>query len=215
MQRIRQAAILEGLASSHGYRAANYNYFRDYDPSIGRYVESDPSGFWDGLNTYAYIGGDPIDWHDEFGLGKVGAATKAIKWGRSAWNHVINSHVGKKKLLDKTKFCKPCEIKKNAEKAAKNPDNVTKQWNGNTRYERMFDKPIGTKGERGQAVVVNKHGHGVTTFPIRNISIPGANLGVAMFGNNVFGSVCNFFNPLSDLQDLIDLATGASNDEEE
>ena len=45
--------------------ASNYNYFRDYDPSIGRYVESDPTGLRGGLNTYAYVRSNPlrlIDW---------------------------------------------------------------------------------------------------------------------------------------------------------
>ena len=74
----------------------HYNYFRDYDPSIGRYIEADPIGilrdysdpqlqmaiqmrvldktkFSGGMlnHLYGYVGGHPLIFFDPFGLRKT------------------------------------------------------------------------------------------------------------------------------------------------
>lgn len=46
----------------------HYNYFRDYDPETGRYVQSDPIGLQGGLNTYLYANGNSLRYADALGL---------------------------------------------------------------------------------------------------------------------------------------------------
>lgn len=52
---------LEGAELYH-YKA------RAYDPQLGRFLQPDPIGYGDGLNMYAYVGGDAMNRTDPSGL---------------------------------------------------------------------------------------------------------------------------------------------------
>jgi RHS repeat-associated protein len=45
----------------------SYNYFRDYDPAIGRYIQADPIGLEGGIDLYAYARNNPLTYIDPDG----------------------------------------------------------------------------------------------------------------------------------------------------
>ncbi|EPJ48895.1 MAG: hypothetical protein OFPI_27200 [Osedax symbiont Rs2] len=81
-------------ADETGY---SQNYFRDYDASLGRYIQSDPIGLSGGVNSFAYVGGNPVGAVDLEGLHHEGndralpsrsTSLIVIKWRKGVYNSV-------------------------------------------------------------------------------------------------------------------------------
>jgi len=56
----------------------NQNYFREYDPAIGRYIESDPIGLLGGISSYGYVLGRPTQLYDRLGLNPAAVGTTVV-----------------------------------------------------------------------------------------------------------------------------------------
>jgi RHS repeat-associated protein len=67
----------------------HYNYYRDYDPQTGGYIESDPVGLEGGITSYGYVSGNPLTRVDPQGL-----AVKVVVNGNNVTLTVPISYTG-------------------------------------------------------------------------------------------------------------------------
>lgn len=72
----RRLDVESGL---YDYRA------RIVSPALGRFLQPDPLGYIDGMNLYAYVNNNPLNWFDPWGLARIIIhVQRGTPWGQTS-----------------------------------------------------------------------------------------------------------------------------------
>ncbi len=174
------------------------NYFRDYDPLVGRYIQSDPVGLNGGGNTYLYVEASPIGAVDPDGLGPI---------------KLIKLCVGGYKTIRNVSFWEAVKIvrKGSGEIKASSHAEARKIARAASRQKKPIRDPVHPDPITGSIEGRMPHYHPSPRTGVHVFYSISAALSLANYSEcedctkETLFEVLDFFNPLSTGEDVLDI----------